>query len=85
MEMPVVATNVAAEGIQATEGDGLFIIDDKVEFAKTIIELCKNFESTRNLGQKARIFVSNNFSWEKNVKIMIDGYNKIIKMKKILS
>jgi polysaccharide biosynthesis protein PslH len=79
MELPVVATNVAAEGISASQNEGLFISDDSKQFAQKIIELCNNFQLARDLGEKARLYVTNNFSWEKNVKKMIDGYHEILK------
>lgn len=78
MELPVVATNVAAEGISAKVEDGLYVTDDKTQFANRIIELCKNEKMARALGEKARIYVQNNFSWEKNVKKIISGYEEFI-------
>lgn len=78
MKLPVVATKVSAEGIGATEKEGLFITDNPEEYANYIIDLCANFGDTRCLGNNAREFVINNYSWQKNVGIMIDEYWKLV-------
>ena len=78
MELPVIATPVSAEGIYATEKDGLFIVDNAKEFADKIIFLAENYEYARTLGKKAREFVLNNFTWEKSVSIMYDEDRKSV-------
>lgn len=77
MELPVIATPVSAEGIYAKEEDGLFIVDNEIDFAHKIIELTDNYELTRDLGKRARKFVLQNFTWEKSVKIMFDEYQNL--------
>ncbi len=78
MELPVVATSVSAEGINANEENGLFIADNVSQFAATIINLCLDNNTTRQIGNKAREYVLQNFSWKKNVGIMLDEYRKIV-------
>ncbi len=78
MELPVVATSVAAEGIDAGPDEGLFIADTPGEFLKIITELANDFTTARNAGKKAREFILNNFSWEKNVAMMMDSYRKLL-------
>jgi len=80
MNLPVVATTVSSEGIKAGAGNGLLIADDKEKFAEICIELLNNPEKTIALGLKARNFVVQEYSWEKNVKIMIDSYKTILKI-----
>jgi glycosyltransferase involved in cell wall biosynthesis len=77
MELPVIATRVSAEGIYAREEDGLFIVENEIDFSNKIIELSRNFEKARELGRKAREFVLQNFTWEQSVKIMFDEYKKL--------
>jgi len=79
MELPVVATSVSAEGINANEENGLYIADNVSEFAETIINLFSDENTTRLAGKKAREFVQQNFSWKKNVGIMLDEYRKLLK------
>ncbi len=78
MGLPVVATSISAEGINASELDGLFIADDEKKFAELMIYLMKNPEFSKKSGQNARKFVIKNFSWEANVKLMIDEFEKLI-------
>ena len=77
MELPVVATSLAAEGIKKTES-GLFIADNKEDFAKSIIHLIKNPEFRRKSGRTARQFILNEYSWKKNVGIMVEEYRKLV-------
>lgn len=74
--LPVVATKVSAAGITANESDGLFVSDDAKQTAATIIDLLSNPIKTQTLGERAHLFVKQNFSWESNVNIMHDVYEK---------
>ncbi|MFH1052523.1 MAG: glycosyltransferase family 4 protein [bacterium] len=76
MELPVVATSLAAEGIKRPE-TGLFIADTKDDFAKQLIRLIKYPEFARQSGKTARQFVINQYSWKKNVGIMVEKYKKL--------
>ncbi|MFC2130344.1 glycosyltransferase family 4 protein [Bacteroidota bacterium] len=78
MELPVVASAVAAEGINAKPGNGLFFADTKEIFAKSIIELCNNPAKARKTGQAAREYVLKEYSWKQNVGIMLREYKKLI-------
>lgn len=77
MELPVVATSISAEGINASEEEGLFIRDDEQSFSDVIVELMKNPEEARKRGKKAREYILANFSWSRNVKIMMDEYRRL--------
>lgn len=78
MALPVVATKVAAEGIQAGEQEGLFVSDNPKDFIDYAAFLLKNPDKASKLGANARHFIAENFSWEKNVGMMIEAYNKIL-------
>lgn len=78
MELPVVASPIAAEGITATEADGLFIANNKDEFASHILRLSQDENLRREAGKNAREFILKNHTWKKNVGIMFDEYTKLI-------
>lgn len=78
MELPVVASSIAAEGITATAADGLFIANNKDEFACHILRLSQDENLRREAGKKAREFILKNHTWKKNVGIMFDEYMKLI-------
>lgn len=78
MGLPVVATSVSAEGINADESQGLFVADTKEAFVGFISYLFNHPDKIQKLGEKSRDFIAKNFSWKHNVKIMLDEYKKII-------
>ncbi len=81
MELPVVASPVAAEGIKATELDGLLIANDESQFIKHIVSLLKDNKSRTGLGKKAREYIYANFTWEKSVKVMVEEYQRLVMAK----
>lgn len=64
MAKPVVATTVANEGIGARAGEHLLIADTPAKFAEGILQLFRNPELRRALGQAARTFIEAHWSWE---------------------
>lgn len=74
-QLPVVATSVSAEGIEAKELDGLFISDSADEQVEIISMLLTT--NINDLGKKAREYVIKNYSWDKNVGIMLQEYKKL--------
>ena len=81
MELPVVASPIAAEGINARCEEGLFVCRDAGSFAASIINLCNNFESSRKLGRAGRKYILENNTWEKSAGIFIKNYKKILNLK----
>lgn len=78
MGLPVVATSISADGINSSEENGLFIANDYNSFAESMIYLMKNPQIAQNKGLNARNFVVQHYSWEANVKLMIDEFEKLI-------
>ncbi len=78
MELPVVATSISAEGIDAGYENGLIIADDEKAFAESIISLLEDHSLTERLGKMSREYVSKKYSWQKNVKIMMDSYHELL-------
>ncbi len=79
MELPVVATSISAEGINATENEGLFIENSKDGYVDTILKLMNNNDLRINSGKSARNFIQQNFNWSTNVQKMLHAYSQIIK------
>ncbi|MCX7737236.1 MAG: glycosyltransferase [Candidatus Kapabacteria bacterium] len=80
MKLPVLATSIAAEGINAKAENGLIICNDANEFSENILQLSKNLNMIKDLGENARKFSLSNFSWKSNVIIMIENYKKLAKL-----
>jgi glycosyltransferase involved in cell wall biosynthesis len=78
MKLPVVATPVSAEGIHTGNENGLFIADNKYDFANAVIMLLNDYNKARELGEQGRNFVVNNFSWEKSVSTIIHKYKELL-------
>lgn len=66
MGLPMVVTSVANEGIQARARRDVEIGDSAEDFALRIVELLGNADRRRELGESAREFIVNNWSWEKH-------------------
>lgn len=78
MEMPVVATPIAAEGIKASEQDGLFIANNKRDFANHILRLNRDNNLRQSAGKAARKYIEKHHTWYKNVRIIHDEYAKLL-------
>jgi glycosyltransferase involved in cell wall biosynthesis len=63
MQVPVVATTYANEGIKGRPGQEIVIADDPEEFASAVVSLLQSPEERRTIGRNARRFVRSNFSW----------------------
>lgn len=70
MEVPVVASSLGNEGIDAVPGECIFIEDDPNKFAKRVIDLLKNKNLRREIGMNARRFVKEKFTWNTVLKRM---------------
>ncbi|HEC97482.1 MAG TPA: glycosyltransferase [Nitrospirae bacterium] len=70
----VVATTVAAEGIEVVDGEDILLADDPTEFARKIIYLLRNRELAMTIGQKARSLIENKYSWEVIAEKIFDTY-----------
>lgn len=77
-ELPVVSTSISAEGIEANVEDGLFISDNSDTQANYIINLLQKPLLINELGAKARKLIIEKYTWQKNVKIMIDEYKRLL-------
>ncbi|MEW6304440.1 MAG: glycosyltransferase [Verrucomicrobiota bacterium] len=71
--VPVVSTRIGAEGLAVTDGEDIALADEPAAFAGRVVELLKNHEMRRRMGERARDLVCRNFSWPSVVKVF-DGY-----------
>ncbi|MCO5251425.1 MAG: glycosyltransferase family 4 protein [Candidatus Kapabacteria bacterium] len=76
MELPVIATSVAAEGIPGTKENGIIIADNKSDFVAAIRHLLDKPDEARRLGVAGRKFAEENFDWEHNISKIFEIYKK---------
>lgn len=65
MSLPAVISSHAAKGISANPDVNIFISDSTKEFADKVFELLNDEKLAKDVGNKARKFVENNYDWEK--------------------
>ncbi len=78
MGLPVVASPISAEGIEADDKDGLFIAKNKDDYVKMISNLLMNNDLRISSGIKARDFILKNHLWKSNIGIIKEQYQNII-------
>lgn len=78
MQLPVVASPVAAEGIKCSRENGLIIAESESQFIDEITYLINNPEIATELGKNAEKFVRNNYTWEKSIGIIYNYYKNIV-------
>lgn len=61
---PVVSTTIGCEGIEASDGEEIFIADSPSAFAEKIDRLIQNQETYNQIAFKARKFVENTYDWD---------------------
>jgi glycosyltransferase involved in cell wall biosynthesis len=61
---PVVATTIAAEGIDVISGENILIADDPEEFARKVVFLLNHEEIAKEMGEKARELIEKKYSWD---------------------
>jgi glycosyltransferase involved in cell wall biosynthesis len=60
---PVVSTSVGVEGISAINGEHLLVADDPADFARAIVDTCRNEAATMQRMAAARALVTARHSW----------------------
>ena len=66
--VPVVTTSKGNEGINAKIGQEIFVEDNPLLFANSVLTLMTDVQLRNSVAEKARVFVENNFNWESNLK-----------------
>jgi polysaccharide biosynthesis protein PslH len=63
--IPVVSTQVGFKGLGIKSGEGAVLASSREEFSKQTIKLLKDEDYRKNVGQKGKLIVCENFSWDK--------------------
>lgn len=64
MGKAIVATSVSAEGLEAVDNENMLIANNPNQFANCIIELLKDTELRKKIGQKGRELVEHKYTWK---------------------
>jgi polysaccharide biosynthesis protein PslH len=61
---PLVATTLAAEGLEAQHGENCLIADNAVDFSTFVLNLLESSEERRRIGVRARRTFEHLYNWE---------------------
>ncbi|MFA5073582.1 MAG: glycosyltransferase [Nitrospirota bacterium] len=75
----VVTTRVGAEGIDVEDGVHLVIADDPTSFAQKTIELLRNPEKIKTMGEKGRQRILERYDWSAIGKIQLNAYRELVR------
>lgn len=78
MNLPVISTSIGISGINARNNVHYMLADSPIEFKNAIIELIRNPQLREEISSSARLFVENNYSWNKSTKKIEEIINKIV-------
>ncbi len=70
MNIPVVSTSAAIQGIDAKPGRDVIVADDPKSFADGVIRLLKEPQLRHDLIQNAKKLIDEKYDWQKNLKIL---------------
>ncbi len=70
MNIPVVSTTAAIQGIDAQPGRDVLVADDPKVFAEEVIKLLKEPALRQKLTQNARKLIDEKYDWQKNLKTL---------------
>ncbi len=79
--VPVVATPVGGQGIEATPGKHLFVEEQAEAFAQRVIELLRDNDLRKKMAAKARRLVEEKYSWESILKESIARIEDLVRKK----
>ena len=65
MSLPVVSTFYGNEGINAKDGESIFVADDPKCFAQRVIQILDDGDLKKKMGNNARKFIEENYSWNR--------------------
>lgn len=62
--VPMVSTEIGAEGIQIERGENLLIADSAVEFARAVLQLIQDRDLARKIAVQGRRWVETHYAWQ---------------------
>jgi sugar transferase (PEP-CTERM/EpsH1 system associated) len=74
MELPVVGTTQAFQGLRVASEHGMHVADDPGEFADVVVKILGNPERARACGVSARQFVTSHYDWS----TILHGFEQIL-------
>ena len=74
----VVASALAAEGIEAHAGEHFLLADDDDEFVDAVVVLLNDGEHRRALGERARAWSEQHLGWERGVAAFERLYDTLV-------
>ena len=75
---PVVATTLAASGIEARHGDHLLVADEPEAFAAHVVRLLTDPTLAASLAERARRLVETRYTWERSVAELENIYESVV-------
>lgn len=81
MGIPIVATSLSIEGIEAVQGRDIIVADKPEEFAKSVIDLISDEGKRSYLAENAKKLVQEKYNWEKVITEFEKMYENVIKTK----
>ncbi len=82
MQKPLVTTSVGAEGIALEHGKTALITDDTAQLARHTIELLKDGDLRRRMGEAGRKLVVENYDWRSNYRILESVFQEAVEKKR---
>jgi glycosyltransferase involved in cell wall biosynthesis len=78
MGKAVVSTPLGVRDIGITDNENVIIAKNDREFAEKVVELLRDENERRRIGRNARKFVEENYSWEKQSKILYNVFKELV-------
>lgn len=78
-KLPMVTTQIGAEGIGVTDGKEALIRDDPASIAKAVVELLQNPARAKSLAQNARKLADGSYSWVRMAGMLDNVYQDAAK------
>jgi glycosyltransferase involved in cell wall biosynthesis len=80
--LPVVTTDVGAEGLGVKHGQHALVTNKWSEMAETAISVIQNEKRSYEMGQEARNFVKKHYAWEVSASLLDKIYRRVVNEKK---
>jgi glycosyltransferase involved in cell wall biosynthesis len=68
--LPCVTTRIAADALQAKDGENIIICETNEEFAMAVMKLLHDDVFYHKISAAGRVFVEQNFRWENSVRVL---------------
>ena len=80
--LPVVSTSVGVEGLGIKNGIHAYVSDSWKGLAKHAIKVLRNPASAQQLGDNAKEYVEENYSWDASARILHELYKEVVNDRK---